>query len=191
MTLKQMLIYKIKRSQIIIGEAINQVSVLRGNFAAQPDLNNSLLNELNQLTKILSELQVNFSDLLIVLEKAPQKALEKIEKESFSQSQEVLEKITENLKKNLPQREVPILPRGNSLALSFFELENKIWITEAIWKEEKNNLELEKNIPLEIIDKFLKSSREFFQIAARWINLLINQKEYIWIEPKKKERQEN
>jgi len=185
MTVRQMLLFQVNEVQGFLGDSINLAAAVRGGFASSADANQTLVADIDQLVRLLAEIQISFADLTILLNNEPKELVGKIPADNFNFVSTNLEKIIEHLSKNLPKREVPVLKRGNSLAIALFKLQNLVWAAKMFFDEEKSSFSASEKTALKDIGKFLETIENFFFTAGRWINLLVNQKEYLWIEPKK------
>jgi len=175
--------YYLNETNTILGEVINTAAMIRGGLASQPDANQKLLADLDQLVRVVSEIQVTLTDYLILIDPQWAELRPKIKEKSFSQTKENLAKVMTVLKQHLPQREVPVLPRGNHLALLLYKTYNRLVIIDFFWQEE----EIEGGEALKkATQELLGHLTQFFSILFRWANLLLNQKEHLWVEPGKK-----
>jgi len=187
MTVREMLIHYLKASQASIGQIINTSEMIRTQIEARDDLSGEekekTLKDIEQLIRIVAELQISLADFVILLSEKNADLAGKIKLQGFHNMEQSLAKISQHLNDNLPKREVPVMPRGSELAIQLFQLENNLYGAEMFWTEEKENFG-EKAEDVKPITDFLSSGREFAKIAGRWANLLLLQKEFLWVEPK-------
>ncbi len=182
-----MLIYYLKSGQANIGGIINTSNMIYSQLKASDDLGNDekekTLKDIEQLIRIVAELQISLADFVILLSEEHADLASKIKLQSFQSMEQGLAKISQHLNDNLPKRDVPVMPRGSDLAIKLFQLENSLSGAEMFWHEEKENFG-EKAEDVKPITDFLTSAKEFAKIAGRWANLLLLQKEFLWVEPK-------
>jgi hypothetical protein len=187
MTIRKMLIHYLKSGQASIGQIVNTSNMIYSQLKARDDLGNDerekTLKDIEQLIRIVAELQISIADFIILLTEENADLAGKIKLQSFHNMEQSLTKISQHLNDNLPKRDVPVMPRGSELAIQLFQLENSLFGAEMFWAEEKENFG-EKAEDIKPITNFLTSGREFAKIAARWANLLLLQKEFLWVEPK-------
>jgi hypothetical protein len=187
MTIREMLIYYLKSSQIKIGEIINTANIIYSQIKNQEDSTSTekekTLKDIEQLIRIIAELQISLEDFVILLSKETQELAGKVKLQGFANMENSLTQITQHLDDNLPKRDVPVMPRGTGLAVQLFQLENYLFGVEMFWSEEKENFG-DKAKEVKPITKFIISAKEFAKIAGRWANLLLLQKEFLWVEPK-------
>ncbi len=187
MTIRKMLIYHLKSSQAKIGEIINTSNIIYSQIKNQENSGSTdkekTLKDIEQLIRIVAELQISLADLIILLSEENADLAGKIKLEGFHNMEQSLTKISRHLNDNLPKRNVPVMPRGTSLAVQLFQLENNLFGVEMFWSEEKENFG-DKAKEVKPITQFITSAKEFAKIAGRWANLLLLQKEFLWVEPK-------
>lgn len=187
MTVREMLIHYLKASQAKIGQIINTSNLIYSQIKNRDDMGEDekekTLKDVEQLIRIVAEMQISLADFVILLSEENQDLAGKIKLQSFHNMEQSLGKISQHLNDNLPKRDVPVMPRGSGLAIQLFELENNLFGAEMFWNEEKENFG-EKAEDVKPITDFLTSAKEFAKIAARWANLLLLQKEFLWVEPK-------
>lgn len=189
MTVREMLVHYLKSGQAKIGEVINTSNLIYSQIKNRKDMaeneKDKTLKDIEQLIRIVAEVQISLADFEILLAEENQDLAGKIKLQSFHNMEQSLARISQHLEQNLPKREVPVMPRGSGLAIQLFQLENEFFGAEMFWEEEKENFG-EKADDVQPITNFLTSGREFAKIAGRWANLLLLQKEFLWVEPKTK-----
>lgn len=187
MTVREMLIHYLNASQAKIGEIINTSNIIYSQIKNQAEGNENenekTLKDLEQLIRIVAEMQISLADLSILLSEDKQDLAGKIKLQSFDSMEQGLAKISQHLNDNLPKRDVPVMRRGSGLAIQLFQLENELHGVEIFWNEEKGNFG-DKAEEVKPISQFLASAKSFANISGRWANLLLLQKEFLWVEPK-------
>lgn len=187
MTVRKMLTYYLKQGQAKIGEVINTSNIIYSQISNSEERGGEekekTLKDIEQLIRIVAELQISLADFSILLSEENQDLAGKVKLQSFQNMDQSLTKISQHLNDNLPKRDVPVMPRGTSLAVQLFQLENFLSGAEMFWSEEKENFG-QKAEEVQPLTNFLSSAKEFAKISGRWANLLLLQKEFLWVEPK-------
>jgi len=169
----------IKESIIILGDIINTSTIIKTQMLSlNPDDKAPAIVEFDNLLKTLTEVQMTFADIDILLDPSLESLHSKVSLDNISQISNVLSKAVADINTKLPKRDTPIIARGNQLAVMLFKLNNTVNLCLQFINQQDNNQ------ASKVTYQFLKSISDFTFIAARWANIFINQKEYIWTEPR-------
>lgn len=145
-------------------------------LSLNPDDKSPAVAEFDNLLKTLTEVQMTFADIDILLDPPLTNLRQKVSLDNISQISSILTKAVTEIDSKLPKRETPIIARGNQLAVLLFKLNNTINLSLQLIEQDSQDQ------TSKITFDFLKSVSDFSFIAARWANIFINQKEYIWTE---------
>lgn len=168
----------IKESIIILGDIINASTIIKSQMLSiNPDDKAPAVVEFDNLLKTLTEVQMTFADIDILLTPSLENLHPKVSLDNISQISSVLSKAVSEIDSKLPKRETPIIARGNQLAVLLFKLNNTVNLSLQLVNQDSQSQ------ASQVTTEFLKSIASFSFIAARWANIFINQKEYIWTEP--------
>ena len=170
--------HSIKESIIILGDIINASTIIKTQMLSiNPDDKSPAVVEFDNLLKTLTEVQMTFADIDILLTPSLENLHSKVSLDNIAQISSVLSKAVSEIDSKLPKRDTPIIARGNQLAVLLFKLNNNINLSLQYINQD------DQNQASKVTAEFLKSVLDFSFIAARWANIFINQKEYIWTEP--------
>ncbi len=161
----------LREGQIVLAEAINYASFLRNEPPAGISNPQRFQQDIDRLMKILGEGQVILADL-IILRTGPAELQAKISADHLAKIGTNLDKILTFLESYLPKREVPLIAKGNMLALLCFRAANQLELSLA------SGLAAD----LQLAPLLSKLSRLFFDFG-RWSNWLLDKREYLWRPP--------
>ena len=171
--------HSIKDSIIILGDIINAGTVIKAQFMSiNTDDKSPAIAEFDNLLKTLTEVQMTFADIDILLTPSLENLHPKVKLDNITQISQVLLKVSQEINSKLPVRETPLIARGNQLAILLFKLANNTNLSLSLISHGPDS-----NQTSQVTGQFLESIAQFSQTAARWANIFINQKEYIWTEP--------
>lgn len=182
MTIKQMFAFQLKETEIKIGEVINIASQIKGNLASLAEDTQLISQDLDQFLKIMAELQISLEDVAILTEGSSNPVYNKTKPEQLAKTTDAVKKLINHLSPHIPKRDVPVMPRGNPLAVALFGVTNTLLTTNLFWDEAKEEFKEQSALVMNI-DQFFEAAGNLFYITSRWANLLINKKEYLWVEP--------